>query len=55
MNLSIRTALVITMFIGLIYAAIGFIFSPTVSDMGIGAAIVAAAVIGQGLLEWLER
>lgn len=55
MKLRIRTALVITMFIGLIYAAIGFIFSPTPADMGIGAAIVAAAFIAQGLIDWIER
>jgi len=53
--LSVRTALTITMFIGLIYAAIGLIFSPTLLDFGIGVAIVAAAVIGQGLIEWIDR
>ena len=53
--LSVRTALAITMFIGFLYAVIGLMFSPTLRDFGIGVAIVAAAVIGQGLVEWLER
>lgn len=53
--LSVRTALTVTMFIGFIYAITGLLFSPTLLDFGVGTVIVAAAVIGQGLIDWIDR
>ena len=50
-----RTAFAITIFIGVIWAAIGLIYGQPLQDFGIGVAVAAAGVLGIGAIEWIDR
>lgn len=54
-GLRVRTALMITAFIGAIYAALGLIYSPGYLDLAIGLIIAALAVTGLGLTDWINK
>lgn len=54
-GLRVRTALMITAFIGGIYAALGLIYSPGYLDLAVGLIIAALAVTGLALTDWINK
>lgn len=50
--MSIRVALWLTAFLGAMYALLS-LFS-TLSGVGVGMAVAAVAILGWGLMDWIE-
>lgn len=53
--MTVRTALAVTIVIGILWALLGLIFHQTVADFVAGALVVASSWTVLGLLDWLRR
>ena len=49
-----RTAAVITIIIGVIWMAIGLIYTEPLRDFGLGAVVAASGAAALGLIDWLQ-
>jgi hypothetical protein len=52
--ITVRAALFLSGFLGILWTILS-LFTPHISDVGVGLVVASVSLIGWGLCDWLER